>query len=67
MRLTLNGKLREVTPVATVGELLEQLGVHRMVVVERNGAILPRERLAMEPVQEDDRLEIVHMVGGGQE
>lgn len=67
MRLTINGTEREVPEVSTLAGLLEALGVHRMVVVERNGRILRREAFASEAVAEGDQLEIVHMVGGGRE
>ena len=36
-----------------------------MVVVERNGEIVARDRLAETPVQEGDTLEIVQMMAGG--
>jgi sulfur carrier protein len=65
MRLILNGKEREVPPVATVDALIEHLGIHRMVVVEVNGVILPRDRFATAGLAEGDRVEIVHLVGGG--
>ena len=65
--MTINGTEREVPEVSTLAGLLEVLGVHRMVVVERNGRILRREAFAAEAVAEGDQLEIVHMVGGGRE
>jgi sulfur carrier protein len=37
----------------------------RLVVVEFNGEILPRERWATQPVGESDVLEVVTIVGGG--
>lgn len=36
-----------------------------LVVVEMNGAILPRDRYAATALQGGDALEIVHFVGGG--
>jgi len=65
MRLKLNGKEREVEGVATVDQLVESLGIHRMIVVEHNGSILRKEQYAETPLSEGDTLEIVHMVGGG--
>ena len=37
----------------------------RMVVIERNGEIIARDRLAETPVAEGDTLEIVQMMAGG--
>ena len=65
MRLKLNGKEREVEEVATVEDVIRSLGIHRMIVVEHNGAILSRDQYPQTPVREGDTLEIVHMVGGG--
>jgi thiamine biosynthesis protein ThiS len=65
MRLKLNGKEREVGEVATVEELVRSLGIHRMIVVEHNGAILDRDSYSGAALAEGDTLEIVHMVGGG--
>jgi sulfur carrier protein len=65
MRLTLNGKEREVPKLATVEELIRHLEIHRMIVVEHNGEIVPRETFSARAIQDGDALEIVHMVGGG--
>jgi thiamine biosynthesis protein ThiS len=65
MRLTLNGKEREVPQLATVEDLIRHLEIHRMIVVEHNGEILARETYSERPLRDGDALEIVHMVGGG--
>ena len=65
MRLQLNGKEREVGEARTVEELIQSLGIHRMIVVEHNGVILDRDVYASTALREGDVLEIVHMVGGG--
>jgi sulfur carrier protein len=67
MRLRLNGKEREVEGITTLEALLASLNIHRMIVVEHNGTILPREQYPYADVRlnEGDALEIVHMVGGG--
>lgn len=65
MRLKLNGKEREVPDLATVEALIQHLGIHRMIVVEHNGEILPRGTFAERALSDGDTVEIVHMVGGG--
>ncbi len=66
MTVRINGKEREVGDPATVAALLAELGVDpRNVAVECDGAIIPRERLAAEPVRRDACFEIIHFVGGG--
>lgn len=66
VRVQLNGEDREIPAGLTVRELLEHLELNpELVVVERNREILERDRYGETPVEEDDRLELVHFVGGG--
>jgi len=68
MRLTLNGKPRDVAVEAarlTVAELARRLELPAMIVVERNGEIVDRECFAETALADGDVLEIVVMVGGG--
>jgi sulfur carrier protein len=66
IEVTINGDRRQVQPGQTVAEFLQGLRLEpRMVVVERNGEIVARERLAETPVDEGDALEIVQMMAGG--
>ena len=66
IEVTINGDRRQVAPGQTLAEFLSGLRLEpRMVVVERNGAIVARDRLADTPVQEGDTLEIVQMMAGG--
>jgi sulfur carrier protein len=65
MRLTLNGREREVPELANVEELIAHLGIHRMIVVEHNGEILKKGQFGAATLADGDQLEIVHMVGGG--
>jgi thiamine biosynthesis protein ThiS len=66
MDITINGKPTEAAAGSTVQNLLEQLRLDsRQVVVERNQAIVPRQRFAEESLADGDTLEIVHFVGGG--
>lgn len=61
-----NGDEREVPAGLTVAALVAHLGLHpRMVVVERNGAILRRDALGDARVEPGDAYELVHFVGGG--
>ena len=64
--IVLNGERRAVRIGLTVAELLSDLELHAgMVVVERNREILARDVLRDTPVEEGDRIELVHFVGGG--
>lgn len=64
--VTVNGEPRDVASGITVTELLESLGLHpRLIVVEYNRDILPRERYPDTHVGAGDNFELVHFVGGG--
>ena len=61
-----NGKPRTVAADLTVRELLESLGLTpATIVVERNLEILDRDQYDATLLVAEDRLELVHFVGGG--
>ncbi|MBX6394112.1 MAG: sulfur carrier protein ThiS [Alicyclobacillaceae bacterium] len=66
MKLYVNGQWREIPAVRTVADVLEHFHLsQRLVVVELNRVIIPREDYATQTVQDGDTMEIVHFVGGG--
>lgn len=66
MQVTINGKRVDFAEPLTVRELLASKGLHeRIVVVEHNREIVPRDRYGDVVVGADDNLEIVQMMAGG--
>jgi len=66
MKLQVNGEEHSFSGTLTLAALLEQLGMRAdRVAVELNRAIVTRDRWPATELREDDRLEIVHFVGGG--
>jgi thiamine biosynthesis protein ThiS len=66
LTVTVNGEKREIPAGANVEGLLKHLGIGAdRVAIERNMEILPRAQWAATQVEQGDRLEIVHFVGGG--
>jgi thiamine biosynthesis protein ThiS len=66
MNLIINGEAREFGQLATVSDLISQLGMKPdRVAVELNRELVPRGRWAATPLKNGDKLEIVHFVGGG--
>lgn len=64
--LIVNGEARETERGATVAAFLAGHDLDPdLVVVERNGAIVPRGKYSETTLEAGDRLEIVHFVGGG--
>ncbi len=66
MKLTINGESREFASVSTLSELIAQLGMKPdRVAVELNRDLVPRNRWETTDLNDGDKLEIVHFVGGG--
>jgi thiamine biosynthesis protein ThiS len=65
MNFTINGEAQS-SSAETLAALVEQLGMKPdRVAIELNREIVPREQWPQTPLQDGDRLEIVHFVGGG--
>ena len=66
LEIQVNGEPRRCGAGLTLVQVLEGLGYRpQLVVVEFNGAILPRQRWGTQAVVESDVLEVVTIVGGG--
>ena len=66
MTLTINGEEREFTGIATLSDLVSQLGMKSdRVAVELNRELVSRDRWPATQISNGDKLEIVHFVGGG--
>jgi thiazole synthase len=66
MQITINGESRRLDVPLNLSQLLGTLGLDaRKIAVERNLEIVPRSQYGEVLVQEGDRLEIVHFIGGG--
>jgi sulfur carrier protein len=64
--IQVNGEPRTCPAGFNLEQALAALGFQpRLVVVEVNGTILPRQRWPERQVQESDSLEVVTIVGGG--
>lgn len=64
--ITLNGVEREILTSMTVATLVSELAPEaRMIAVERNGEIVPRQRWIETRIVDGDRIEIVRFVQGG--
>lgn len=66
MKITLNGESHEVADELRLDTLLESSGyANKRVAVEINRQIVPRSRYSEHQLKPDDRIEIVHAIGGG--
>jgi thiamine biosynthesis protein ThiS len=66
MRLIINGEEKTYPDALSLAQLIEQLDMKGdRVAVELNREIVPRAQWPQTPLNEGDKLEIVHFVGGG--
>lgn len=66
MKIFVNGAAETVDGPLTLEALIEAKGLdRRFLVVEHNGAPVPREDLATVKLRDGDRLELVRPVAGG--
>jgi len=66
VEVTINGNTRQVSSPLTLADLIQQLGMKSdRVAVELNREIVPRDHWPQTSLNNGDRLEIVHFVGGG--
>jgi thiamine biosynthesis protein ThiS len=67
MKLQVNGDTLELPAPCNLDNLIRHLGLAgRRLAVEINGEILPHSEYATRQLAEDDRVEIVQAIGGGQ-
>ncbi len=69
LTIVLNGQARTFDTLqssSSLENLIQELGLKSdRVAVEHNGEIVPRSSWSADPINEGDRLELVHFVGGG--
>ena len=66
MEIQLNGQARHLPAGSTLTKLLAGEGLaERRVAVEVNGEIVPRSQHPTHALEQGDRIEIVHALGGG--
>ena len=63
--IQLNGETRTIA-ARTLADLVTELGLEqRMIAIELNLEVVPKSRYAQTALNAGDRIELVHMIGGG--
>ncbi|HUE80975.1 MAG TPA: sulfur carrier protein ThiS [Pyrinomonadaceae bacterium] len=66
MRIQVNGEYREVAHETTLGDLIALFSfASDRIAIEHNGVVVRRIDWSTVRLEEGDRVEIVHFVGGG--
>ncbi|MFZ1699915.1 MAG: sulfur carrier protein ThiS [Pyrinomonadaceae bacterium] len=64
--ITLNGEVREIAPETDLAYLLEILSLApQRIAVELNGVVVSRSDWPETKISDNDKVEVVHFVGGG--
>ncbi len=67
MKIFINGESQEISNDGKVADVIEKLGLTgKRIAVELNQEILPFDQYQQQPLNDGDKLEIVHAIGGGQ-
>ena len=68
MEITLNGEKFTLETGSNILNLIDKLDLDAdKLAIERNLEIVPKSKFAMTIIEEGDKLEIVHFIGGGEE
>ena len=66
MKVTINGEIKELESEVTLDRLLELFSLpSQRVAVEVNREVVRKQAWHSTVVHDDDRIEVVHFVGGG--
>ena len=65
-KIQLNGKKITIKPKASIYQLLKKFKLNnKKVAIEHNGIIVPRSNYKKRYLKNNDKLEVVHFIGGG--
>ena len=65
-KMQLNGKKVTIKPKTTIYELLKRFKLNnKKVAIEHNKIIVPRTNYKKKYLKNNDKLEVVHFIGGG--
>ena len=65
-KIQLNGKKITIKPRITIFDLLKRFKLNKKkVAIEHNGVIIPNNNYKKKFLKDNDKLEVVHFIGGG--
>ena len=65
-KIQLNGKKISIKPKTTILVLLKKFKLNnKKVAIEHNGTIVPKSKFKKKYLINNDKLEVVHFIGGG--
>ncbi len=68
MKVILNGENKEILENSSIADLIEDLNLNnKRIAIEYNNSILQHDQFKKTIIKDNDKLEIVHAIGGGQD
>ena len=65
-KIQLNGRKVEVKTPISLEEILKKYKLtSKQVAIELNGIIIPKSNFKKKKIKKDDKIEVVHFIGGG--
>ena len=65
-KIQLNGKKITIKPRITIFDLLKRFRLNKKkVAIEHNGVIIPNNNYKKKFLKDNDKIEVVHFIGGG--
>ena len=66
IKIKVNGKLKNVTEIYKISDLVKDLKIPiKKVAIELNQEIIDKKKISKITLKKDDKMEIVHFIGGG--
>ena len=66
IKIKLNGKEKQISKDTKIGKLINDLRIPiKKVAIELNQEILDKKKLNQQILRNNDKIEIVHFIGGG--
>ena len=66
IKIKVNGKFKSITDIYKISDLVKELKIPlKKVAIELNQEIMDKKKISKIVLKKDDKMEIVHFIGGG--